>query len=133
MSTSAPEPPRLPTPEDVQAMFDRASTAAQRAETAAQRLEAAEGAARKETESRFPDMPDELVAQVSKATAQQVVEALNASYELSSTDKPADQPAEGADAPADAPARNAPADAPAGEPTPAGAGFRNFAHRILGY
>lgn len=76
--------PAMPTPEDAQAIFTRAEEAARRAETAAQRMEAAQGAAQEETERRWPDMPPELVKQISDASAKAVVDALNAQYELRS-------------------------------------------------
>jgi hypothetical protein len=127
--------PAMPTPQDVQAMFDRASEAAARAETAAQRLEAAEGAARTETEARFPGMPEKLVEQVSKATAEQVVAAMEARYELASSGPPTGPPASGqADASATPSAPGSVAgQEPGVDPPPATDSPRNLAHRILGY
>lgn len=120
MSTTDP-PAQAPSATDAQAVFDRAMAAAQRAETAAQQLEAARAAAGTETQARFPDMPKQVVDQISNAAASQVVEMLRKEFELK--------------APAATPG-STPAAAPAAPPATvdqAPAGHRNLAHRILGY
>lgn len=134
---AAQTPPALPTPKDVQAIFDRAAAAAQRAEDAAGRLEAAQKGAQQETEARFPGMPEELVKQVSDATAKQVLESLNAQYELRGT-PPSAAPGTGSaggtpssDAGTSSPGTEIPPPASPAPPAKAPR-FDNLAHRILG-
>lgn len=134
------QPPSLPTPQDIQAIFNRADEAARRAETAAQRLEAAQTGASEATRERWPDMPQEVVDQITKATAEQVVQALNAQYELGqqppasppATSSGTASPSSDAGTPSDGTASLPPASAVPGADSPPPA-FRNLAHRVLGY
>lgn len=126
------QPPAMPNPEDAAAIFTRAQQAAERAETAAQRLEAAQQGAAAETQSRFPDMPAEVLQNISKATADMVVQTLDSRYELAGQSPPPGTapPAAGA-APTDAqPGAAGSPDTPA---TPPAEPPQSIARRILGY
>jgi hypothetical protein len=98
-----PTPPAMPTAEDVQAIMERATAAAERAEQAAAVGPAAQSGAADETRERFPGMPDELVARISESAAQQVVAQLRKEFEVAQSQPPAPAaPAEPAEPPSPA-------------------------------
>ena len=134
--------PALPTPQDAEAIFNRAAQAAERAETAAQRLEEAQQAASSETASRFPNMPQEMVDAIASKAAETVVSALNAQYELQGRTPPAPGPQDaenggasssGSGSPPAAASSSDAGGSPPSSPTSEPASFRNIAHRVLGY
>lgn len=136
-ATGTPEPPRMPTPADAQAIFDRAEAAARRAEDAASRLTAVNTAVQQESQTRFPDMPQEVIDKI----AQGVVGVLGQQYELAAANPPPPaSPASSESAPSSGggsggtatPSEQSSTGSDASTP-PSADKPRNLAHRILGY
>lgn len=126
----------MPTPEDAQAILNRAAEAAQRAETAAQQMTAARAGARQETETRFPDIPEDVVKQIAEASANTVVEAMRREFEVGAppTPPPSDGAASTTPAPGSSPSSDSGSTSPdtstsTDTPTPP---RKNLAQRILG-
>lgn len=91
-ASAAGDGPREPTFDDVNAIMSRALAAAERAENAAKVHEDAQRAAATETRQRFPELPKDMVDQISRASAQQVVAMLRKEFELSQQQQPAAEP-----------------------------------------
>ena len=85
--------PPQPTHEDIVAIMERATAAAERAENAAQVQEQARAGAEREVRSRWPEMPPEMIKAIADASAKTVVATLRREFELAQA-TPAPDPAE---------------------------------------
>ena len=82
MSEPDATPPPQPTHEDITAIMERATAAAERAENAAQVQEQARVGAEREVRSRWPEMPPEMIKAIADASAKTVVATLRREFEL---------------------------------------------------
>ena len=127
---AAPAPTdRQPTMEDMLAIQKAAPDAAEKASSAAEAVSAGLEAMKGEAANRGLTIPDELIGQISQATAGATIEELRrvgALVEDGAT-PPAAPPASG-----EPPAPGNPSAPPADPPADPPAGKRNFAQRFLG-